>query len=453
MRKTVSIIFTALFLAVCILPGAAYLCGYTAENRENRPLAREAELIGRSGLNLSFPADFDDWWEDHFGLREELVTAFNTITMATVRDTLNDKVTVGRGNYLFYSETLDDYLHLNTMSDEEIAKAAAVLRLVAEYCESRSMRFVFMCAPDKCTVYPEYMPGYLAPGSAPSNRERLYAALEACGVETLDLAALLISHKGDGDLYYEQDTHWNARGARIAYRAVMALVAADGQYLTYEDDAGCEEYGWRGDLHEFVLPAAEGTLKYVEYGESGDYATDAGTDAARDTFFGTSSDKNSLRLLMFRDSFAEALIPLVSANAGRAVYTKEFPYNLVFTDESFDAAVVELVERNIPNLTGSAPLMPALETKLPEGALSVEADMHTRTRSGYTQLYGSYDGPYTGGVFLELSYRDGTKRVYEAFPVLDGALDADENAEGFVLTLPADAVDFTAFAAYCAPGS
>lgn len=450
MKKAVSIIFTALFLALCILPGAAYLCGYTAENRENRPLAREAELFDRSGLNLSFPKDFDDWWEDHFGLREELVTAFHGLTISAVRDTLNDKVIVGRGNYLYYSETLDDYLHINLLSDAQIRQAADVLRLIGEYCESRGMRFIFMNAPDKCTVYPEYMPSYLAPADGASNMERLYAALDGCGVETLDLASLLISCKDEGDLYYEQDTHWNARGARIAYRAIMELAAGSAEYDAYESDSGNEKYGWRGDLHEFVLPAAEGTLKYVEYASGGDYETDPGANASRDNAFGTVSDKNDLRLLMFRDSFAEALIPLISANAGRAVYSKEFPYNFVAESEDFDVVIIELVERNIPNLIASAPLMPGVETALPANAAAVAADVLTRQRSGYTQLYGSYGGEYAGGVFVELAYADGSKRVYEAFPLLDEELaaSAGEDAAGFVLTLPQQADGFVSCKVY-----
>jgi hypothetical protein len=449
-KRTFAWIFVLAFLAILALPGAAYLAGYEAENLENRPLAREAHLITRGGLNLSFPEDFDSWWEDHFGLREQMVTAFHAATMAVFRDTLNKKVVVGKGNYLFYSETMNDYLGLDVMSDEQIQKTAAVVRLQREYCESLGMRFVFMIAPNKNTVYPEYMSERYAPTGEPGNRERLYAALEAQGVDTIDLAALLASHKADGDLYYEQDTHWNQRGARIAYAAIMEHLAEGFAYDDYADAEGAELYGYRGDLHNFVLPAVGGRLKYVDYGldEAKAYSVDEGANPARDISFGTTSGANALRLLMFRDSFGEALIPFVSNNAGRAVYSQEFPYNYLFSGENFDAVAIELVERNIPNLLISAPMMPAVEKDLPKEAERVEAVVLNRGKTGFTQLYGCYDGAFEGAIYIELTYADGSVRAYEAFPVLDaGAADAAlpmANPQGFVATLPEEASGWTA---------
>ena len=98
MKKPFYLAFIAAFLAVCLLPTAALLCGYEAENRENRPLARLTSLWGRDGLNLSFPVEFDAYFEDHFGFREEMVTAFHGLTMALFGDTLNEKVIVGKND-------------------------------------------------------------------------------------------------------------------------------------------------------------------------------------------------------------------------------------------------------------------------------------------------------------------------------------------------------------------
>ena len=445
MKKPFALIFVLAFLAVLALPGVAYFAGYEAENLENRPLAREAQLVSRDGLNLSFPEDFDSWWEDHFGMREQMVTAFHAATMAVFRDTLNKKVVVGEGTYLFYAETMNDYLGLGLLNDEQIQKAAAVIRLQQEYCASMGMRFVFMIAPNKNTVYPEYMPARYAPTGEPGNRERLYAVLDAQGVITIDLAALLISHKAEGELYYEQDTHWNQRGALLAYKAILAGVAEGFSYEDYADAQGMERYGYRGDLHNFVLPAAGGRLKDVDYGmdEAKAYAVDEGANPARDMNFGTTSTANSLRLLMFRDSFGEALIPFVSNNVGRAVYSQEFPYNYVFAGEGFDAVAIELVERNIPNLLLAAPLLPAFEKELPQSARQVETVVSSREKSGFTQIYGCYDGAFDGAIYIELTDADGAVRTYEAFPVLDagaaGAALSMTNPQGFVVTVPEDA--------------
>lgn len=101
MKKGFMTAFTAAILTACLLPIGANIFGYTAVNRENRPLAREPQIVDRDGLNLEFPSDFDDYWQDHFGLREELVTAFHAATLAIFNDTLNEKVVAGKDGFCF----------------------------------------------------------------------------------------------------------------------------------------------------------------------------------------------------------------------------------------------------------------------------------------------------------------------------------------------------------------
>lgn len=49
MKKPFYIAFIAAFLAVCLLPTAALLCGYEAENPRNRPLAGSPPFGGGMG--------------------------------------------------------------------------------------------------------------------------------------------------------------------------------------------------------------------------------------------------------------------------------------------------------------------------------------------------------------------------------------------------------------------
>ena len=443
MKKPFYIVFIAAFLAVCLLPTVALLCGYKAENRENRPLARLTSLWGRDGLNLSFPAEFDAYFEDHFGFREEMVTAFHSLTMALFGDTLNEKVIVGKNDMLFYSETLDDYLGRNLLSDGEIARIAACLRIEQEYCEAQGMSFTFTIAPNKNTIYPENMPARLIPTGEPGNRERLYAALAEAGVPTVDFASLLLSRKGEGQLYHDRDTHWNERGALIAYNAVMERILAGAEYETYASlvpETVCDD---AGDLHNFVLPALSGSRPRPDYGITADFSYDAGTRPAQDTTFGTMSDANGASLHLFRDSFGNALLPLLSTNLGRVKYSAEFPYNYTLLDEETpDVVFIELVERNIKNLLLSAPLMPALESAdVPDAAADGGAAQLTQYgRSGYTQLAGCFDAAAQPERIYVLLAQGGELHCFEAFPILEEraeSLAGDmASPRGFSLTLP-----------------
>ena len=81
-------------------------------------------------------------------------------------------------------------------------------------------------------------------------------------------------------LYYQQDTHWNQRGALIAYNAIMKLIMNGEGYETYSAAVPHDETGYYGDLHNFVLPAEESTLPYPEYGIAANYTPDEGVRMA-----------------------------------------------------------------------------------------------------------------------------------------------------------------------------
>lgn len=433
MKKTLLTVFSLSVVVLCLVPLGANIFGYTAVNRENRPLARKARLVENGAVNLDYPTDFDDYWADHFGLREELVTAVNSASLALFNDTLSEKAVAGKNNFLYFSETMGDYTGLNVLSDDDISRTATVLRLVGEYANSTGADFVFSVAPNKNTVYPEYMPRRIKQRDFPGNMEKLYSALDAAGVCTIDFAQMLRTAKDDGLLYYRQDTHWNERGALIAYNAIMERIMGAESYNAYDDVTSTDKSGYYGDLHNFVLPTEESSLLYPDFGIYTEYILDEGARPERDANFGTASDVNKDKsLLLYRDSFGEALIPLLSTNLGRAVYSQSFPYDLTLGNEDFDLVMIELVERNIPNLLTSLPLVPAIEKQLDPRAVAIGFTTYKTERSGYINSYvlSNENVSAKSQVFIRLD--NSAACTYEAMPTyVDGVLH-------FAITLPAD---------------
>lgn len=439
MRKTLLIIFAAAFGLMCLLPSVGLLFGYEGENYENRPLARMPKLFDNGGLNLDFPGGFDDYYQDHFGFREEMVTAFHTATVSALDDTLNEDVIIGQNDMLYYSETLDDYLGINRLSDYDIQRIARILCIQQEYVSASGADFAFAIAPNKNTIYPEYMPDRLKPAGAFTNRERLIAALMDMGVNQIFLDFELMARKHEGMLYHYHDTHWNQQGAMIGYRAIMEAVADDVQYQTYEGISPVIKTGWAGDLHYFLFPSSEGDMEYPDYGIDFVYDTDPQAPG-RTVTIGTTSKANDKRLLLYRDSFGDGLLPYLSANLGRVLYDSEFPYNYAYmASESPDAVVIELVERNIPNLITKAPAMPALNTVLEEEGTEVPFAMTTYERNGSKVVCGAFDASSYSPEKHRIMLTDG-ESCYEAFPILEeraASLELEaETVEGFALTLP-----------------
>jgi alginate O-acetyltransferase complex protein AlgJ len=93
---------------------------------------------------------------------------------------------------------------------------------------SQGARYVLVIAPNKESIYPEYLPKWIGPRVGPTRLDQLMSSLKsATDVTVIDLRQALIADKSASILYYKADTHWNTRGAYAAYREIMRLLAPE----------------------------------------------------------------------------------------------------------------------------------------------------------------------------------------------------------------------------------
>ncbi len=350
MKKNFAYIcFMASVMLVCVLPIALMLAGVTNTNRENRPLAPKPRLIKDGRLNLGFSNDFDNYLNDNFVLKEHYVTALNSASIALFGEAVSDKAICGRNNMLFYKDTLDDYQRLNQLSDKELEGIALYMRDLEAQLFEKACRMVLIIAPNKATVYPEYMPSRYKRAPVKSNLDRLYEYLDKYGVTAVDAKAVLTAHKSDALLYYYHDSHWNNLGAGLIYNEI-----ADLTELPVFDSAGNGKNTVRdftGDLHNFIWPAKSYFENRMIYEFGSEYSADRPIDFERNSVAATSSGVNDLKLVVYHDSFGRSLQPFFSHSAGRVVMSSEFPYNMSYIDEvEPDIVIIEIVERNIDYL-------------------------------------------------------------------------------------------------------
>lgn len=348
MKKTFSIVYLAVVMAICLFfsVGAFFFRpDAEAEGRELTPIPSLRTEDGR--FNRDFAVGFEPVLAERFALRTQLVTA-NSALKAGLFSTGTEQVIVGREGYLFFGETLDDYMGTNPMTDEEIAAAADALAAMADYAEARGAKFLFAPAPNKNTVQGGFMPARYLPAEGESDLDRLFAALEARGVVYVDLRPAL---RGEG-LYHKRDTHWNGEGARVAYDAMMdALGFAHDDFSTAPKTVVGD---FPGDLDALLTPSL------VRYDENVVYTlpeftyTSSGTDPMSMILSTACADADARRVMIFRDSFGSALIPYFSASFSEAHYERANPYRLDQLEKKpADAVIVEIAERNLRDLIGA----------------------------------------------------------------------------------------------------
>jgi len=172
---------------------------------------------------------------DAFPLRTNLIDAYHVVRYALLRDVSAPAIIVGQDGWLFYASEEQRYVTgAYDRSSAAIARTANAYAARAAWCAAHGIRYVFVLAPNKSTVYP----GRLPPGvsfATPTLADRLVPALRARGVHVVDVRAGMraaAQRDGAGDpsrlLYSKGDTHWNAAGAYLEYRAVMAELRGAG---------------------------------------------------------------------------------------------------------------------------------------------------------------------------------------------------------------------------------
>lgn len=453
MNKAARIVYCALFFGICCTPLMLLPFMSNSEQIEKKELAERPSLIADGKLNTDFSEQFEEWYNDRLPLRSELLSAANFIK-GELLGSPSSNVISGSDGWLFYENTVSDYMDTDPMSDAEVNAAAVTLSLIEEYVTDRGGNFVFVAMPNKASIYGEHMPSCYTPSEV-TNLSRLTDRLAQTGVNFLDMKKLLTENKELG-LYHKRDTHWNYMGALLGYDAIMNSLGR--AHKSYAANYSLEKT-WRGDLDKLLYPKG-GFMDYqykfdIEFDDFR-FTTPSGVSDTRAQLENFMSDKEdgdtrivtrktdrtpNGRLYMVRDSFGRALLPFMIDNYNQATFVRTDCPEMTTIAENTDM-VYEIVERNLRNLTNTAPFMyaPKREGINAETAVSAaEIEAHVGYEGYGTRIYGVLPEDMVsanGRIYMRLS-KGGEELTFEAFPIFEKRLLGDENSRrsGFSLIL------------------
>lgn len=415
--------FCALFLLLLLVPGALTLALGPSEAGANEQLARAPQITKAGALNLDVLSDACAYFDDHFAGRQQLITANAAVTAAVFRESASPEVILGCEGWLFYADTLADYEGSAPMTERQLYCAAHTLALMQEYAASQDCAFVFTAAPNKNTLYPEFMPAQYERSEAPSNLERLSAYLAREEVVYCDLLPVLTAQ--NEPVYYKTDSHWTPYGSALAHDALLRSLGREST-LSQQDFTPQPHLG---DLYEMLLPAGNRTEPGPVLARARTFSYVGAVHGPDDMMIRTVCDGQQGSLLMFRDSFGNALHEDMAESFASACFSRAMPYDLTLLEtERADTLAIELVERNLAKLAAQPPVMPgpAREVDAPEKTVFARLQL--------TQRESKLDGcvQYTGT--LSCAAMDADSPVYLA---LDGVVyEACPTDGGFSLYAP-----------------
>ena len=439
MKKSIGIVFAVLFFGLCLLPSLGIFSGKINVNSEKRMLAVMPDVITDKGINGGFTKQYDDYFTDNFAFRSDLITLDAFLYAGVFGQSVSDQVIVGKDGWLFFEPTVNDYKKINVLSDNEIYRLYRTLCIQKSYLENRGIGFIFTAAPNKASIYGEYMPDrYLIEGSR-NNFEKLSALFAENNFDYVNLHEVLRSGREAGSLqlYHKMDTHWNNAGAILAYNALLTKVGTLDNSFHFNSDMNPKprmEISWHGDLSGMLYPTANlPDMQYI-FDVKKEYKALHPIKSWEDLTIQTTCPGGSLDLLMFRDSFANALIPLLSNAFASVNYSRAVPYDYTQIDAGTDVVILEIAERNLPDIIMEAPVLPAnqIDLKVSPVQAGLETKVKTGDQGGFIRIAGlavlpqySQDANYD--IYIRLQSGEKTY-TFETFPILeDGYFPGDED--------------------------
>jgi alginate O-acetyltransferase complex protein AlgJ len=311
-----------------------------------------------------YPSRFERFFDDRFGLRARLVDVDHWVRAVVFGVSPVSKVLIGKSGWLYFrgedSKDFDRWHRGNeTIPDTVLTALRDELLQRHDFLASRGIPFLVVVVPEKYSVYPEFLPDWAGRIAPQTPLDRLDAELARYPqLQFIDLRTALLAAKGGDRLYYQTDSHWNYLGATVGYHALMYKVVQALPEITvapvtrppyvpgvdyYSGDLA-QMLGLQRQLRETdITPRA----KILAAANSRCAQPDTSANAPEvDAYVYRCPNAPRFTALMYRDSMAIPLIPMLAENFARTTFVTSAQLDPELVERlQPDIVIEELVER------------------------------------------------------------------------------------------------------------
>ncbi len=178
----------------------------------------------------NFIAGLESYYGDHFGFRTQLIRWENAWRQDLFQESSFPTVLVGKNKWLFFSggDLVENNVYPARFDSRELVEWQTLLEHRRDWLAKQGIRYLFVIAPDKHAIYPEYLPDSLVNVPTQTKLDQFVAYMRANStVEVLDLRPALMQAKKIRPTYLMTDTHWNQYGAFVGYQALIRALSDD----------------------------------------------------------------------------------------------------------------------------------------------------------------------------------------------------------------------------------
>lgn len=190
----------------------------------------------------------DPFLNSTFGFRGVVMAVHRMIARS---DSKQGFVLLGEAGQLFYTgqQAIEQSLGLVVRIGRPLDELERIARAMSDLQAARGGRFLVAPPPDVATIQAERLPEWLR---VQRRRSTLYdlvlMRLSRAGIDVLDLRPILLDAKRSEPVYHPTDTHWNNRGALLAFNATMQAIGRAELALDAAQQLGALTPAFSGDL-------------------------------------------------------------------------------------------------------------------------------------------------------------------------------------------------------------
>ena len=311
---------------------------------------------------LGFPQAFTSYADDRFGLRRMFLHLGSRLRWILGLK-ISPTVLFGKNGWLYlglHDNVIEQFRGIDVFSRDELV--SWVQRMVSrrDWLRERGIPFILVVAPNKHTIYPEYLPIRVGNvlGKTPLDQLAEYIAAHT-DLDFVDLREPLMAAKKEHRVFYKTDSHWNNMGGFVGYEEIMKHVRGyfpDVKSLTLNDfsivegmmyDGGLTQMinlkGKIGETWPFFSPKFSSHI--LSDKETGEKGTSERVDIETDL-------DDMPKALIFADSFMIAMRPYFAETFHRVVIVphKGLTFDPALIEkEKPDIVIYEVVERLLRN--------------------------------------------------------------------------------------------------------
>jgi alginate O-acetyltransferase complex protein AlgJ len=292
-------LFSIFFFSILLAPSIGYVVG------------------GHSG----------EFAENFFGKEKMIYYLNNTLYRVFQNRVFPGLINAGDG-WLVYTGELssDDYQNAYPFTAEELDAMGAKLELLCDFLTRQGSEFIFVVPPNKNTIYPEYVPASIPLMNTTSRLDQIAGIWkDTAHCKLIDLRQEFKLARQNTRIYHATDTHWNSIGAFFGYQSISRFL--QGKFPAVHTH-GMEDFSLSstvfdtGDLtskHFGQIQETEITPLLVPNYQS-NYQSHSDDNAYGISKTVSSANNDLPTALVYRDSFYEALFPLLAEDFSRAQY-------------------------------------------------------------------------------------------------------------------------------------